>query len=84
MLLKKKVLLLLQINYKMKNELYIKLLSEMDRMNGNGLLRLFLSSDEKKACNEMFKLGYIIKGKTEEKNSTLAYYITREGENYLN
>jgi hypothetical protein len=66
-----------------KNLIYKKILSEIDLSNGQGTLRLFMSSDEKKACNEMIKLGYIIKGKSPEKNSTVSYYITKKGENYL-
>jgi len=64
-------------------EIYKKILSEIDLTNGQGTLRLFMSTDEKKACNKMIKLGYIVKGKTDEKNSTISYYITKKGEDYL-
>lgn len=62
-------------------EIYKKLLSEI--YSNESILRLFLSKEEIKACNKMIKLGYIYKGKRDEKNATTSYYITKEGENYL-
>lgn len=64
-------------------KIYKKILSEIELTNNQGLLRLFMSTDEKKACNEMIKLGYIVKGKPDGRNSTTAYYITKKGEDYL-
>ena len=64
-------------------EIYKKILSEIELSNNQGLLRLFMSTDEKRACNEMIKLGYIVKGRPDGRNSTIAYYITKKGENYL-
>ena len=48
-------------------------------MRGHGLLRIFLSPAEIKACNQMVKLGYL----SDEKNGTTAFFITRKGEEYL-
>lgn len=31
----------------------------------------------------MVKLGYLYKSKNDEKNATISFYMTREGENYL-
>lgn len=65
-------------------ELYKKILSEIDTISpGNGLLRIFLSKSEIKACNQMVKLGYLDKGLSGEKNGTTAFFITSEGEKYL-
>ena len=62
-------------------KIYKKLLSEI--YANESVLRLFLSKEEINACNQMLKLGYICKGRREEKNATISYYITKEGEKYL-
>jgi len=64
-------------------ETYKKILSEIVSLKGAGLIRMFLTSNEKKVCNQMIKLGYIYISKNDEKNATSAYYITKEGEEYL-
>lgn len=65
-------------------DIYIKILSEIDNMTpGVGLLRIFLSTSEIKACNQMVKLGYLDKGLSCEKHGTTAFFITKKGENYL-
>lgn len=63
--------------------LYKDILYEVDKMSGHGLLRIFLSPAEIKACNQMVKLGYLDKGISDEKNGTTAFFITRKGEEYL-
>ena len=66
------------------NDDFIRILSEIDNMsNGNGLLRIFLSSSDIKICNKMVKLGLLDKGINDAKHGTTVFFITREGENYL-
>lgn len=62
---------------------YYHILFEISLLNGYGLLRKFLSKDEIKLCNELVKLEYLHKGKSDEKNGTTAFYITKKGEKYL-
>ena len=62
---------------------YVDILQEIDSSNGFGVLRKFLSKNEIKNCNQLVKLGYLSKGKSDEKNGSIAFFITKEGENFL-
>jgi hypothetical protein len=42
----------------------------------DGLLRIFMSSNEIKAANQLVKEGLLIKGKSALKNGTIMYYLT--------
>lgn len=65
-----------------KNQL--KLLQEIDNMEGHGLLRIFLTKEDIKDCNILVKNGLLFKGKPEHKNATIAFFITDSGKNSIN
>lgn len=62
---------------------YQQILMEIYLSHGNGVLRKFLSKDEIKLCNQLTKSGFLVKGKSDEKNGSVAFYITKKGENLL-
>jgi len=66
-----------------ENKLYIWVLREVYDTNGLGLTRNFLSAKVIKACDELVKEGYLQKGKSDEKNSTVSYFLTSKGSEYL-
>lgn len=49
----------------------------------NGLLRIFLSSNDIKIANKLVKNEYLSKGKYDAKNGTTMFFISRKGELYL-
>lgn len=63
------------------NQDEITLLKELN--GSQGILRLFLSTKSITICNKLVKLGYADKGKNDMKNGTVMYYITRNGEQFL-
>jgi ribosomal protein S8 len=59
----------------------IKILNEIE--NSSWVYRKFMSSDEIKICNKLVKDGFIYKAKPDEKNATIAFFITVEGQLWL-
>lgn len=51
---------------------------------GTGILRKFMSTDEKKMSNELVKEGLFDKGIADEKHGTTAYFLTYKGNKSLN
>jgi len=47
------------------------------------IYRSFMSSEEKKLCNQLVKEGLIYKSTPPDKNATLAFYINNEGKKWL-
>lgn len=60
----------------------LKILHEINHSK-SGIYRIFMSLEEIKLCNKLVKIGLLYKGKPDEKNSTVAFYITDKGKNYL-
>lgn len=58
------------------------LLKEVERSSW-GVYRKFLSSDEIKICNKLVKKGMLYKAKPDEKNATIAFFITGKGSKCL-
>lgn len=44
-----------------------------------GLVRLNLTPIEIKACNQLIKGGYLMKGRDKNNSATLTYYLTDKG-----
>lgn len=42
---------------------------------GDPVLRKFMSTEEIKKCNRLVKLGVLCKGKSDDKNSSVSYYV---------
>lgn len=50
----------------------------------NGFIyRKFMSNNEVILANKLTKMGYLYKSKSDEKGATVAYFITKDGENFL-
>jgi predicted transcriptional regulator len=60
----------------------IRLLSEIDKSSA-GVYRKFMTTDEVKICNKLVVGGLLYKGKPDEKNATIAYFITDSGRKFL-
>lgn len=60
-----------------------KILTEIER-SPSGIYRKFMTTDEIKICNKLVKDGILYKGKPDEKNATIAFFITVKGMNLLN
>lgn len=67
------------------NKEEIELLSYIYDLNmrKSNLLRIFMSSSEIKIANKLVKLGLLWKGMNDAKGGTTAYFITRDGEKFL-
>lgn len=61
----------------------LRLLQEIDIMEGHGLLRIFLTKEDIKDCNILVKKGLLLKGKPDHKNATIAFFITDLGKNSI-
>jgi hypothetical protein len=70
----------------MKNEIItpeiVKILSEI-QASSSGLYRSFLTKKEIKICNYLVKQDLLYKAKPDERNATIAFYITGKGSKYL-
>lgn len=53
------------------------------QINNDGVLRIFLSSDEIKIANKLVKKGLIDKGISDAKNGTTIFFINRKGQQCL-
>jgi len=60
----------------------IKILTEIES-SPSGVYRKFMSTDEVKICNKLVKIGMLYKSKPDEKNATIAFFITGKGRNWL-
>ena len=60
----------------------IKILTEIES-SSSGVYRKFMTTDEIKLCNKLVKDGMLYKGKPDEKNATIAFFITKKGSNWL-
>lgn len=60
----------------------IKLLTEIEKSRA-GVYRKFMDSEEIKICNKLVKMGLLYKSKPDEKNATLAFFITGKGSKWL-
>ena len=49
----------------------------------HGVYRKFLGRDEVKICNHLTKEGFLYKSKPDEKNATVAFFISPKGSEYL-
>lgn len=56
----------------------IKILTEIEN-SPSGIYRKFMTTDEIKICNKLVKDDILYKGKPDEKNATIAFYITNKG-----
>lgn len=60
----------------------IKILTEIES-SSSGVYRKFMTTDEIKICNKLVKDDMLYKGKPDEKNATIAFYITDKGSRWL-
>ena len=60
----------------------IKILAEIES-SSSGVYRKFMTTDEIKICNKLVKDDMLYKGKPDEKNATIAFYITDKGRKWL-
>lgn len=60
----------------------IKILTEIES-SSSGVYRKFMTTDEIKLCNKLVKDDMLYKGKPDEKNATIAFYITTKGSKWL-
>ena len=60
----------------------IKILTEIES-SSSGVYRKFMTTDEIKICNKLVKDDMLYKGKPDEKNATIAFYITYKGSKWL-
>jgi hypothetical protein len=60
----------------------IKILIEIES-SSSGIYRKFMTTDEIKICNKLVKDDMLYKGKPDEKNATIAFYITKKGSEWL-
>jgi predicted transcriptional regulator len=60
----------------------IKILTEIES-SSSGIYRKFMTTDEITICNKLVKDGMLYKGKPDEKNATIAFYITSKGSKLL-
>ncbi len=65
----------------MKNKI-MKILTEIER-SSSGVYRKFMTTDEVKICNKLVKEDILYKGKPDEKNATIAFFITPKGSEWL-
>lgn len=61
----------------------IKILKEI-KDSSSGIYRKFMTHNEIKLCNRLTKDGMLYKGFSDEKNSTVSFFITDRGIEYLN
>lgn len=60
----------------------IKILTEIES-SSSGVYRKFMTTDEIKICNKLVKDDMLYKGKPDEKNATISFYITDKGSKWL-
>jgi predicted transcriptional regulator len=60
----------------------IEILREIERSE-YGIYRKFMTTEEIKICNKLVKDDILYKGKPDEKNSTIAFFITPKGSDFL-
>ena len=60
----------------------IKVLREIES-SSSGIYRKFMTADEIRICNKLVKDGMLYKGKPDEKNATIAFFITEKGSKLL-
>jgi hypothetical protein len=60
----------------------IKILTEI-KSSPEGVYRKFLSSEEIKICNKLLNLGMLYKAFPNERNATIALFITQKGIEFL-
>ena len=60
----------------------MKILEEIEN-SSSGVYRKFLTTNEIKICNKLVKEKLLYKGKPDERNSTIAFFITQKGKEYL-
>jgi predicted transcriptional regulator len=60
----------------------IKILEEIENSK-SGVYRKFMSTEEIELCNKLVKDDMLYKGKPDEKNATIAFYITPKGIEWL-
>jgi hypothetical protein len=63
-------------------EKVIKILTEIES-SSSGVYRKFMTIDEVKICNKLVKEDMLCKSKPDEKNATIAFFITSKGSEYL-
>jgi hypothetical protein len=60
----------------------IKILTEIE-CSPSGVYRKFMTTDEVKICNKLLKEDMLYKSKPDEKNATIAFFITPKGSEWL-
>lgn len=60
----------------------IKLLDEIEG-SPSGIYRKFMTLEEIKLCNTLVKDNLLYKGKPDDKNATVSFYITEKGSKWL-
>jgi hypothetical protein len=60
----------------------IKILTDIES-SSSGVYRKFMTTDEIKLCNKLVKDDMLYKGKPDEKNATIAFFITTKGSKWL-
>jgi hypothetical protein len=60
----------------------IKILTEIES-SSSGVYRKFMTTDEVKICNKLVKEDMLYKSKPDEKNATIAFFITHKGSEWL-
>ncbi len=63
-------------------EKVIKILTEIES-SSSGVYRKFMTTDEVKICNKLVKEDMLYKAKPDEKNATIAFFITGKGSKWL-
>jgi hypothetical protein len=63
-------------------EKVIKILTEIES-SSSGVYRMFMTTDEVKICNKLVKEDMLYKAKPDEKNATIAFFITDKGSKWL-
>lgn len=67
----------------MENKEKIKILSEIEKSSHGFVYRKFISTDEIKLCNKLVKEDLLYKSYPDEKNATIAFFITPKGSDWL-
>lgn len=62
----------------------VDFLKELEYLNPHGLAFKMTDKGEKKTANKLIKMGLVRKGTLPERNSPRGYFLTNEGEDYLN
>jgi hypothetical protein len=60
----------------------IEILTEIES-SSSGVYRKFMTADEVKICNKLVKEDILYKAKPDEKNATIAFFITPKGSEWL-